>query len=278
MSATRTHRTLEVAGATFEVEIEPDRRVVGAEEVLGWVRRSARMVADYCGGEFPVDTLQVRIFKSRGLGYGKHYRGRRIEVGLGPNDTVEDLERDWVMVHEMLHTAFPDLTDRHRWMQEGLSTYLESILRVRHGVLDEDEVWQRWARSMPHGVPGPSHRGLDNTRTWGTVYWGGTLFWFIADLRIRHLTENQRSVQDVVKAILLRGGNSRQMWRTRRVIRVGDEATGTTVLRDLYQSMALRRADIDLEALFERLGVRVDGRRVTFDEGAALAPVRRELF
>jgi hypothetical protein len=60
-----------------------------------------------------------------------------------------------------------------------------------------------------------------------------------------------------------------------RVIAVGDGATGTTVLADLYREMAGHPYRVDLDALFTKLGVRKAGDSVTFDDSAPQASIRR---
>jgi hypothetical protein len=144
---------------------------------MAWVRRSAETVTSYFG-RFPVPSLQVTVMteSSGGLHWGQHWGGKRIRVWAGKETTERTLDRDWVLVHEMLHAAFPDLRRRHRWMQEGLSTYLEPVVRARAGHLTEREVWVDWVDSMHHGRPKRGDEGLDRTATWGRIYWGGALF------------------------------------------------------------------------------------------------------
>ncbi len=269
---------LHVGGASVSVEYSGNDMPLSREEMEAWVKRSSVMVADYLGG-FPVPSLEVTLVGRGwgGVGFGMHQDGRWITVYCGRNTSERDLGSDWVMVHEMLHAAFPDLESRHRWMQEGLSTYLEPIVRARAGDTTEEQVWRRFARSMHYGRPKAGDRGLDLTHTWGRTYWGGALFWMVADVELRHATNNQKSLRDAVQGILREGGNGRADWSTKRVIEVGDAATGTTVLRDLYARMAEAPGDIDLEALYAELGVaRIDG-EVFFDDDAPLAHIRRAM-
>jgi hypothetical protein len=243
-----------------------------------WVGRSAGMIADYLG-EFPVPSLEVTLVGRGwgGVGFGMHQDGRWITMYCGRNTDSEDLETDWVMVHEMLHAAFPDLESRHRWMQEGLSTYLEPIVRAQAGDVTEAQVWRRFMRSMHYGRPDPGDRGLDITHTWGRTYWGGALFWMVVDVELRKATNNAKSLRDAVRGILAEGGNGRANWSTRRVVEVANEATGTTVVSELYAKMAKAPGDVDLDAFYAELGVaRVDG-EIVFDDEAPLAHIRRAM-
>ncbi len=269
---------ISVGGAVIRLEYEGNELPVPPEISEAWVRRSATMVSDYLG-EFPVPGLELTL-SGRGwgdVGFGMHQDGRWITVYCGRSTEEADLVNDWVMVHEMLHAAFPDLTRRHRWMQEGLSTYLEPIVRARAGNTTAQSVWRRWTRSMHHGRPRVGDEGLDITHTWGRTYWGGALFWMMVDIELRTQTDNDKSIRDVVRGILAEGGNGRANWSTKKVIAVADAATGTTVTSDLYARMAQAPGDVDLDALYEKLGVaRVDG-EVVFDDDAPLAHVRRAI-
>ena len=65
----------------------------------------------------------------------------------------------------------------------------------------------------------------------------------------------EQGIRDVVRAVLAEHGNSRQRWPMERVVAVVDAGTGTTVMSELYAAHAGQRGDVDLDALFARLGV-----------------------
>src|SRR6185437_15110433 len=104
------------------------------------------------------------------------YHGAAIRIPLGRDSTEDVLQRDWVMVHEMVHTALPDMPDRYAWLSEGLAVYVEPVARVQAGDLSAREIWQAMMRDMPKGLPQAGDQGLDNTPTWGRRYWGGAMF------------------------------------------------------------------------------------------------------
>src|SRR3984885_15808272 len=77
--------------------------------------------------------------------------------------------------------------------------------------------------------------------------------------------------EDAMRGILEAGGNITEDWTVERVVEVGDRATGTTVLADLYRQMKATAVDTDLDALWRGLGVQVKNGAVTFDDRAPLA-------
>src|SRR5262249_35975423 len=143
---------------------------------------------------------------------------------------------DWLLTHEMTHLSFPDMTDEHHWIEEGLATYVEPVARARIGWIRPEEGWGGPAAGPPPGLArgGP---GLGGPRARGRTYWGGALCWFLAEVEIREKTANRRGLVDALRGIQKAGGSIRVDWSIDRALAAGDEATGTHVLRDLYAKM-----------------------------------------
>jgi len=71
---------------------------------------------------------------------------------------------------------FQLLDNTHRWLGEGLATYIEPLGRIRTGSLTPERVWRDLVLGLPQGEPQPGDQGLDVTHTWGRTYWGGRFF------------------------------------------------------------------------------------------------------
>ena len=271
---------LKIAQAVLNIEFEPGERAVPRDLILDWITRSARTVTAYYG-RFPVPSVAIRIVPAYGKGIrtGRAFGGRspRIRVVVGRDSSAADLARDWVMVHEMIHLALPMMAGRHDWLSEGLAVYVESVARLQAGDLDEKTVWRGFVKGMEYGVPGPGDKGLDFTPTWGRKYWGGAIFCLVADLEIRKRTNGAQTLQDALRGLLAAGGDYRRYWQIRRILTAADKATGTTVMMDLYESWRDKPVDPQLRELWWRLGVRPNGRTVSFDNNAALAGVRKQI-
>lgn len=271
---------LRMGGGSLEVAFAPGALDLPRGEILAWVEESARAVVLYYG-RLPDPHARVLIVPVSGRGvrggttYG-HY-GAATRIQLGASSTRQDLERDWVLVHELVHHAFPMLADNHHWLEEGLATYVEPIARAQAGGLSVEKVWRDLVEGLPNGLPDAGDRGLDRTPTWGRTYWGGALFCLLADIEIRERTGNRKGLQDALRAIVAAGGKVSRSWTIERALEVGDDATGVSVLAELYQRMKHAPAPVDLEQLWVQLGVQRNGAQLQMKEDAPRASIRRAI-
>jgi hypothetical protein len=242
-----------------------------------WMERSARIVADYYAG-FPAPLVVLRIQTAPGGGVrgGRttNESGLVIQVTVGRDATAEELTADWVLVHEMVHLALPELGRSHNWLAEGLATYVEGIARAQAGDRAVSDVWAEYRHSMPLGLPRAGEGGMDETPTWGRTYWGGALYCLQADVEIREQTANRVGLQTSLRAILKETGGYRAERSIDEVLRIGDAATGTRVLEDLYRKVRATPLTPDLDELWARLGVPNDPKSQPFDAHAPLAAIR----
>ena len=267
-------QVIKVASASIRIRTDSGLPVP-RDAIVEWVRRAAVAVTTYLGW-FPVKELLVTVHSGgdEPVGEGVTYGASRIEVHLGPSARVTDLDSDWVMTHEMFHLAFPTLNHRYLWMMEGLSDYLEPIARAQARQWSAEDAWREFVDGLPQGLPEPGEDGLDNSSRRERIYWGGNIYWLLADVQIRVQTDNRRGLDDAIRAILAAGGNGGVDWPLERVLAVGDEATGTTVLKDLYNQLGTKPGNVDLDALWKKLGVREEGKTVIFDDQAPWAKYR----
>lgn len=271
---------LKVSGANIDVTLPDGPMKLSRAEVLGWVKASASTVADYYG-HFPVPhlTLKIRSISGSGIRHGVTYArdGGLIFISVGRDADIAATKEDWVLVHEMIHLAFPSMEDDQHWIEEGISTYVEPVARAREGGMTVKEVWQTFVRDMPKGQPQPGDQGLDNTHTWGRTYWGGALFCLVADVRIHERTKNRKGLDDALRGINRGGGNINEDWDIERTLALGDKATGTTVLRDLYQAMRDKPAPVDLDQLWAKLGIQMKDGALAFNDKAPEANIRKAI-
>jgi hypothetical protein len=269
-----------IGGSVIDVTFASGALETPLAAVRNWISASACAVTTYYG-RFPVRRLYLLIVPvegQRGVLNGRTlaYGGASTRVLVGQHTTEDDLKRDWIMTHEMVHLAFPSVAEEHHWIEEGIATYVEPIARVEAGNLEPRSVWHDLVEGLPKGLPQAGDEGLDHTHTWGRTYWGGALFCTLADVEIRERTNNRYGLQVALRAILAAGGNMETSWPLERALMVGDKATGVSVLTELYQQMRAKAVQYDLAGLWDNLGVKSLG-EVSFNDQAPLAPVRHAI-
>lgn len=272
---------LAIEGAQIELRMPEGPMALSRDEIVRWVEDAAHAVKAYYG-RFPVEraTIEVMRTEGRGIDGGKTFDlegSAVIRVDLGARAGVSDLARDWVLTHEMVHTALPTLPQPNHWLEEGLATYVEPIARAQVGLESAADVWKQLIQGLPQGLPEAGDQGLDRTPTWGRTYWGGALYCLLADIEIRERTKNRSGLQDALRAIVADGRTILTGSTIDRVLAKGDEAVGVPVLSELYARHATHAESVDLAALWERLGVAMFRGRVRFDDMAPLAEVRRAI-
>ncbi len=274
-------RSISVSGGAVQLAIGPGKSVVTDDELAQWVATSASAVSGIYD-HFPMPGALVLLLFAHGswIGSGRTLSGGggTVLVRLGEDVTSKAYRDDWVLIHEMIHLAFPSVAREHDWAEEGLATYLEPLARVRAGLLSEEDAWGGLVEGLPRGLPGPNDRGLDYTRTWGRTYWGGALFWLVADVEIRKRTANGKGLEDALRGIQRVGATNAVRWPLAEVLAAADRVTGVTVLSELHRRMGLAAESVDLRALFASLGVTVTRGRVRLEANAALAGIRRAIM
>jgi hypothetical protein len=273
--------SIEADGFSVDARFGPEAPSVPREALVSWVSAAARDVVSFLGRP-PLRRvpLRIRTGGGGGIGSGRTFGGdgdASIRIAVGRRTTLLDLEQDWVLTHEFVHLALPDLPREQLWMEEGLATYVEPIARARRGRLSIAELWSGLVEGIPKGVAHVGGPGLDESDAWGSTYWGGALFWLMADVEIRERTGNRRGVADALAGIAEAGGNATVHWKIARLLAIADGAIGLPVLGALYKKMGPRPMPTDLQAYWQRLGVIERAQGVSFDDTAPLAAIRLEI-
>jgi hypothetical protein len=272
----QTSEVMTVGASTLCLHIE-EATPARTQLLHAWVLRSANIVAQYYGRfPAPLVRLELGIMDRAGVGGGHTINegGLRIQVDVGRDATPEQLANDWVLVHEMVHLALPEVGRRHDWLAEGLAVYVEGVARAQAGNRAVADVWAEDRRSMPLGLPRAGEGGMDQTPTWARKYWGGALYCLEADVQIRQRTGGRLGLQAALRAILDATGGYAAEREITDVLRIGDAATGTRVLEGLYDQEKMTPVLTDLDALWLALGVPQDPLTEPFDDHAPLAAIR----
>lgn len=279
--ASQSTQVLEIDNIAIRADFPDPAFTAGMPVLLEWIERSLRIVTGYYD-RFPAQRLHLRVLMNEGAGVqGGTTWGTPealIRVRVGRNATAEELLHDWILVHEIVHLALPEVGRRHNWLAEGVATYVEGVARVQAGNRNAADVWAELMRAMPQGLPKSGDEGLDNTHTWGRTYWGGALFCLLADVEIRRQTDGRLGLQDALRAVANASNGLAADWSIEKVFATGDAAVGVRVLQPLYEQMRDKPMTPDLTALWRELGIERRGSSVVLHEDAPLAAVREGIM
>lgn len=268
---------VQAGGATIELRFDDGFDAPLRALARDWVRRSAAAVSGYFG-RFPVPQVQLRIRAVDGSGVrgGTALADPQLHIRLrvGRDTTPARFLDDWILVHEMIHLAIPQVPRTQNWLPEGIAVYVEGVARGRAGLVAPATVWREWARDMPKGQPRPGDAGLDHTPTWGRTYWGGAIFCLLADVRICQRSGDRLGLPLALQGVIAAGGSHAVAWPLTRILATADAAVGQDTLMALYERMKDSPAPVDLVELWRRLGV--DGDHL--DDAAPLSVVRRAIL
>jgi hypothetical protein len=269
-----------IGAAVLDVIFLGPPLAMGDVAALGWIRGAASSVAEFFG-RFPVDAtvfvVPVRGAAEAVFGSVLSLAGASVELLFGDETQPGSYREDWVVVHEFFHLGTPSFPENGRWLEEGLATFYEPILRARGGSLGETELWRHFFEEMPRGLrrAGPDGAPLLDLES---VYWGGALFALFADVRILQQTHGSRSLDDALRSVLARYGDATHMVQVRDFLNAADAATGTRVLEQLETELVEQATAVHLDELWHSLGVDVaDDGTVTLRDDAPLAWARKSV-
>lgn len=253
----------------------------GLDSLATWVADTAHAVGEYWG-RFPARQAMLMVIPIDGtmIRYGRVESDHAISVmaQIGAAEKPRALYDEWVLVHEFTHIGSPFIRDTGAWLNEGIATYVEPIVRYRAGWRSRDSVWQEWLKNMPRGLEAMGVGGLRDASR-GGVYWGGGLFMLMSDIAIHQATGNRMGLQDCLVSVLNKGGDIRAIWHTDAMLSACDAAVGGSITRDLAASHLAGGPAVDLDALWRKLGVSMDGAgNIHYDDSAPLASVRDSIL
>ena len=266
---------IEVAGRHVDLQVVPARRSATAPALLAWAEAGVRSVSAYLGA-FPIDGARLEVVPGPGHAINGHSEIdgagiAQVTVELGTAVTDAELRHDWVLVHELVHLALPRLDPRHHWIEEGLATYVEPLVRAQDATsgfgIASREVWSQLARGLPSGLAAGAD-GMDHTGSWASTYWGGALFWLLVDLDLRTRSEGRCSVQDALRGLGRAGLSQATPRPLRELLVAADRTAGTGSFARIYQQLGPKLTPMDLQALLGGLGVRSSDRETSADREA----------
>jgi hypothetical protein len=272
---------LTVTGSTLELVRLDGSLDQPSEQLSGWIADSAVAVSDFYGA-FPMPRASVMVIPAPGresVVFGKVLPESEPAIALvvGQRATKQKLYQDWILVHELFHLGFPSFYAEGKWLDEGLATYYEPIIRVRAGLYSERELWRELAQSLPQGLEAYTELGLEMASDFRGIYWGGALACLEADVSARR-RKLDRGLEVGLRALREAGGVANEVWDLADAIATVDRALGQPTLAPIAERHATRGSAFDLKALLRDLGVHLrSDDTVELRDDAPLAAVRRAI-
>lgn len=274
-------RMLDLNGARLEVTRLDGELDQSFDEVTKWVQTSAGAVRDFYGA-FPVPRASLSVLpipERDAVVFGKVLPESEPGVALllGQHASRKSLYSDWILVHELFHLGFPSFFEEGKWLDEGLATYYEPVIRVRAGLYTETELWNELEQNMPQGLPAFTAGGLEQAEDFKGVYWGGAIACLVADVEARK-RKLDSGLEVGLRALREAGGTACEVWTLAEVVGAVDHALGAPTLEPIVLEHARHGSAFDLHALFAQLGVNRDAHgAVQLSDSAPLAAVRRAI-
>ncbi len=161
--------------------------------------------------------------------------GRSISVLIG-GTLDEESSRFWVPLvgHEVFHIwngRAINFKEQEYWFSEGFTEYYSHITSARLGFTSESDFLKNLERACElylskHGELSIRGAGKNKGSNSGLVYQGGNLIACALDMQIRKLTQNQKSLDDVMKQMYSEFGVTGKTYTIDDVVRIATDVAG----------------------------------------------------
>lgn len=275
-----------VAQATVTVSVLDGPLAVNRAQIERWLKAVGGAVSTV-DGRLPADRLQVLIVPSRSaapIGFGVVGRagGASVLLFVASDASEEQLKAHWVTPHELSHLFLPFVRRESAWLSEGLATYYQDVLRARAGLVSADEAWRHMAVNLSQARQEGTGRmmaaesaAMYRTYAFRSVYWAGTAYFLMADVELRRRSGGKKSLDRAIATLTARGDP--MLWDADDLLRELDRACGLEVFVPLADRV-LSQPFPDFEQTLVDLGIAVSAERITLDDQAPLADIRRTIM
>jgi len=220
------------------------------DDTRRWLGRAVQATASL-GDRFPRDRVHFIVVPGQNQGkqvvFGMVRRGGGSSILLvpSPDATVEQLEADWVAVHELSHLWLPRLYGRDRWISEGIATYLQEVLRARCGLQSSERAWTRLQEGFERGRRSGTGRQLasesrhmNRTGAYHRVYWAGAAFALETDVRLRKNSNGEMTLLRAISDAQRVWGSEARPMGASVLFKALEEASGAGFIEELGEKYA----------------------------------------
>lgn len=267
--AEEVSHTLHSANSTIKVRFTDRFTPQQQEKIMYWLEQNASAVTTLYG-EFPIPRAVVTVQKSRranepvpwGQVLRKHTEGVLFHVN--PKFSRADFIGDWTAAHEFSHLFIPFPGNQDSWFSEGLATYLQNTLRVRAGMLTEQQGWQKLYDGLRRGQRDTKMQAMPlvelspkmwESRSYQRVYWSGVCYFLQSEIDLFKVTAGRHSLDSVLRDFNRCCRFEKQNWNAPALARKFDEISGTEVFSRNLRHMLKTHALPEVKPLFAALGL-----------------------
>lgn len=171
-------------------------------------------------GELPIANYLVCASKNT-IQDGEAYTNSFHQMFLDKNLEYNKMVWANTLAHEMFHYwngtnfIYSDDYEGNYWFSEGFTNYYSSLTLLRTGIIDEVEYLKFLAfqfSKMDFYQTNTNDKislvaaGKSKINNWHFIYGGGTTIAFILDVKIREITDGEKSLDDFMKALYSKYG------------------------------------------------------------------------
>jgi hypothetical protein len=282
----------QVPGGTVRIAVMQPRGNIESRILADWVQETARTVS-LAYGRFPNPSPHVLLLPVGRSGwdgdspvpYGRVVRdgGEAVELFIDERRRIEDFRDDWTATHELSHLMLPLVNRHHRWITEGFAQYYQNVLLTRAGRYDEQRAWQKlyegFARgrdSRPELSPNEAGRAGIRAATM-KIYWSGAILALKADVELRRRSNGRESLDAALERLQRCCLPSPRSWNGVELLQKLDGLVEEPVFMPLYRHYADAAGFPPFGETLGDLGVVIERGRVSLDDSATLAPLRRAI-
>ncbi|HKL04114.1 MAG TPA: hypothetical protein VJ911_10570 [Cryomorphaceae bacterium] len=219
-----------VADTRIAVAVYAPSKTISASDILGTIEDIFPAAADYLGGSLPVSQYSVLVYLTGGAGgsggFGalEHNTSTVFVLPEAPLTALSQTFKD-VTAHEFFHIVTPlnihseEIHDydfmnpkmsAHLWLYEGCTEYAAQHVQVKEGLMDFDRflnVMQGKMRAASNYDTGLAFTELskkalkEHSSQYGNVYQKGALIGMAIDLKLRHLSDGDYGIQDLMQGL-----------------------------------------------------------------------------
>jgi predicted metalloprotease with PDZ domain len=192
--------------------------------------------------------------------------GRSVSLLMGDPAEDENIAL-WAPIigHELFHIWNGQalvFEDQEYWFSEGFTNYYALVASARLGFIGEDDFLRSIERACRSYLPKAGRisirsAGDAESSSFGLVYSGGSLIALALDIEIRRLTDNERSLDDLMRTMYRELGTTGTKYSVSDVIRAANTVSGTDITA-FFDKYVLGKEELPVKQLLDYAGLSLE--------------------